>query len=58
VVEWIPYNQFNKIEEIGKSNSSIIYLAVWKDGQLCYDNETQNWIRNPGIEVALKCLNN
>ncbi|CAB5369427.1 unnamed protein product [Rhizophagus irregularis] len=57
VVEWIPYNQFNKIEEIGKSDSAKIYSAVWKDGPLHYDNETWNWTRNFGEEVALKCLN-
>ncbi|GBC42912.2 kinase-like domain-containing protein [Rhizophagus irregularis DAOM 181602=DAOM 197198] len=58
VVEWIPYNQFNKIEEIGKSDFATICLAVWKDGPLHYDNESWNWTRNSGKKVALKCLNN
>src|SRR5437016_2546512 len=31
IFEWIPYNQFNKIKEIGKG-------AIWKDGPLYYSN--------------------
>ena len=31
VVEWIPYNQFNNIKEIGKGDSATIYSAIWKD---------------------------
>ncbi|CAB4432388.1 unnamed protein product [Rhizophagus irregularis] len=58
VVEWISYNQFNKIEGVGKSDSATIYSAVWKDGPLHYDIMTRNWTRNSSKEVALKCLNN
>ena len=32
--EWIPYNQFNNIEKIGESDSTIAYLAIWKDGPI------------------------
>src|SRR5437868_7090729 len=35
--EWISYNQFNYIEEIGKGGFSTVYLAKWKDGPLSYD---------------------
>ena len=37
VFEWIPYNQFSDIKEIGKGGFSIVYLAIWKDGPLEYD---------------------
>ncbi|CAB5393118.1 unnamed protein product [Rhizophagus irregularis] len=43
VFEWIPYNLFNKIEEIIKSG---IYSAVWKKGPLYYDNQKNIYIRN------------
>ena len=36
VFEWIPYNQFNDIKEIGKSDFTIVYSAIWKDGPLHY----------------------
>src|ERR1051325_3709924 len=36
LIEWIPYNQFNNIEEICKSDLTTIYLAVWRDGPLYY----------------------
>src|SRR5215211_5649856 len=32
--EWIPYNQFNNIKEIGKGGFATIYSAIWKDGLL------------------------
>jgi hypothetical protein len=45
VFEWIPYNQFNEIKEIGKNDHITIYSAIWKNG-LLYK------------EVALKYLHN
>ncbi|EXX70648.1 hypothetical protein RirG_085530 [Rhizophagus irregularis DAOM 197198w] len=37
IVEWIPYNQFDNIKEIGKNDLFTIYSAIWKNGQLNYD---------------------
>src|SRR5438046_1211944 len=34
IFEWIPYNQFSHIKEIGKGGFSNVYLAKWKDGPL------------------------
>jgi hypothetical protein len=56
-LEWIPYNQFNKIEKTGSNYLITIYSAIWKDGPL-YQNYTSNYIRNSNKEVALKCLHN
>jgi hypothetical protein len=42
--EWIPYNQFYKIEKIGKGGFATIYSAILKDGS--------------DKKVALKCLDN
>src|SRR3982074_2445270 len=33
-VEWIPYNQFSDIEEIGRGDFASVYSAIWKDGPL------------------------
>ncbi|UZO02482.1 uncharacterized protein OCT59_020962 [Rhizophagus irregularis] len=53
IVEWIPYDQFDNIKEIGKGEFATVYLAKWKDGPLLYQYE-----RIPYKEVALKCLHN
>jgi serine/threonine protein kinase len=51
--EWIPYNQFMIIEEVGKGGFATVYLAKWKNGLLHYDKK---WKRGSDKEVALKCL--
>ena len=30
IFEWIPYNQFDEIKEIGKGGFATIYSAIWK----------------------------
>ncbi|UZO17137.1 uncharacterized protein OCT59_008498 [Rhizophagus irregularis] len=54
--EWIPYNQFNEIKEIGKGGFATIYSAIWKDGPLKSQDVKYN--RDSNKKVALKCLNN
>jgi hypothetical protein len=56
IFEWIPYNQFNKIEEIGKGGFAIVYSAIWKDGPLFYKEKFRRTSGNR--KVALKCLHN
>jgi hypothetical protein len=56
--EWIPYNQFNEIKEIVKTNSITVYSAIWKDGPLYFDFEDQKYMRDSNKEVALKYLQN
>jgi hypothetical protein len=58
VFEWIPYNQFNGIEEIAKDNSITVYSAIWKDGPLCFNFEYQYYMRDSNKEVFLKQLLN
>jgi hypothetical protein len=55
IFEWIPYNQFNEIKEIGKNNLIIVYSAIWKDGPLNYDDYNE-YKRDSNKEVALKYL--
>ena len=59
VFEWIPYNQFSDIEEIGRGGFSTVYSAIWKDGRLKYDKNTESYVKSsPNEKVALKCLHN
>ncbi|CAB4431919.1 unnamed protein product [Rhizophagus irregularis] len=58
IVEWIPYNQFNYIKEIGKGGFSTVYSAIWMDGPLRYNYKNKEYERKPNKEVALKYLNN
>ncbi|CAB4440757.1 unnamed protein product, partial [Rhizophagus irregularis] len=57
VLEWIPYNQFNKIKETDKNGLITVYSAIWKDGPLKKDRWS-NYTRNSNKEVFLKCLHN
>src|ERR1051325_4590426 len=54
VFEWVPYNQFKDIKEIGKDGSKPIYSATW-NGPLKYDDNTMKYKRYPS-KVALKCF--
>ncbi|RGB36185.1 kinase-like domain-containing protein [Rhizophagus diaphanus] len=56
IFEWIPYNQFNKIEEIGKGGFATVYSAIWKDGPLFYKEKFRRTSGNK--KVALKYLFN
>ena len=58
IFEWIPYNQFNKIKEIGKGGFATVYSAIWKDGPLHYISYKKEYSRKPDKKVALKCLHN
>ena len=61
VFEWIPYNQFSDIKEIGRSSFITVYSAIWKDGPLNYDvfGETKKYIKKySNFKVALRCLHN
>ena len=58
VFEWIPYNQFNNIKEIGKGDFATVYLAIWKDGPLIYNSNSEKYTNYSNKKVALKCLHN
>jgi hypothetical protein len=56
--EWIPYSQFNNINEIGRNDLIKAYSAIWKDGPLHYSNLNDNYERNSNKQVTLKYLHN
>jgi hypothetical protein len=58
VFEWIPYNQFRDIKEIGKGCFATVYSAIWRDGPLHCDYNKEEWKRETNKKVALKCLYN
>ena len=58
VFEWIPYNQFSNIKEIGRGGFATVYSAIWKDGPLKYDKDTETYVKSFNKKVALKCLHN
>ena len=58
VFEWIPYNQFSNIKEIGRGGFATVYSAIWKDGPLKYNEDNEEYTRRSNYKVALKCLHN
>jgi hypothetical protein len=57
IVEWIPYNQFNIIKEIGKDDS-FTYFAIWINGPLRYESYKMRYERTSNNKVILKGLYN
>ena len=58
VFEWIPYNHFSDIKEIGKNEFNILYSAIWNKGPLHYNKIKKKWVRKPNKKVTLRCLYN
>ncbi|GBB97035.1 hypothetical protein RclHR1_00290033 [Rhizophagus clarus] len=58
IFEWIPYNQFKSVKEIGKGGFAIVYSAIWNDGPLHYNWNKRQYTRNSNKTVALKHLSN
>src|SRR5687767_4500168 len=59
VFEWMPYNQFSVIKEIGRGGLATVYSsAIRKDGQLKYVIDKEDYTRQSDHKVALKCLHN
>jgi hypothetical protein len=57
IVEWIPYDQFNNIKNMGKDSFFAVYSAIWKNDSLKYSFKERKWIRE-NKDVTLKCLSN
>jgi hypothetical protein len=54
IVEWISYDQFDDIEELGKDEFATMYSAIWKDGPLKYDSNKYEYKRQQNEKVYLK----
>ncbi|CAB4408577.1 unnamed protein product [Rhizophagus irregularis] len=58
IFEWISYNQFNDIKEIGEEGFDKVYLTIWKDVPLNYNKNKNEYIRNNNNnKVVLKLYN-
>jgi multisubunit Na+/H+ antiporter MnhE subunit len=51
IFEWIPYNEFIEVKEIGKGGFSV---AIWKKGSLHNDIIEREWMRKSYRKVVLK----
>ncbi|RHZ54912.1 hypothetical protein Glove_421g15 [Diversispora epigaea] len=59
VIEWIPYDRFKYVKQIGKGGFGTIHYAKWIDGEIeKWDIENQRWERHDNKEVALKKFDN
>ncbi|RHZ85342.1 hypothetical protein Glove_66g64 [Diversispora epigaea] len=61
VIEWIPYDRFKDVKQIGKGGFGTIHYARWIDGFIKeWDFENQQWkrYREEEVEVALKKFDN
>ncbi|RHZ74102.1 hypothetical protein Glove_227g137 [Diversispora epigaea] len=59
LIEWIPYDRFKDVKQIGKGGFGTIHYARWIDGQIeKWDIENQQWKRRGESEVALKKFDN
>ncbi|RHZ73217.1 hypothetical protein Glove_232g86 [Diversispora epigaea] len=59
VIEWIPYDRFKDVKQIGRGGFGTIHYAKWIDGLIRgWDIENQQWKRRGEYEVALKKFDN
>ncbi|RHZ83337.1 hypothetical protein Glove_97g66 [Diversispora epigaea] len=61
VIEWMPYDRFQDVKQIGKGGFGTIHYARWIDGDIKkWDIENQQWNRDRKYseEVALKKFDN
>ncbi|RHZ80068.1 hypothetical protein Glove_139g31 [Diversispora epigaea] len=59
LIEWIPYDRFKDVKQIGKGGFGTIHYAKWIDGSIKeWDIENQQWKRYDNREVALKRFDN
>ncbi|GES93480.1 kinase-like domain-containing protein [Rhizophagus clarus] len=57
IFEWIPYDQFIVIKELGEGFNKV-YSAIWKDGPLEYDKYENKYTRyQQNKKVTLKLYN-
>ncbi|CAB4443343.1 unnamed protein product [Rhizophagus irregularis] len=59
-LEWVPFDKFEDIEQIGEGGFATVYSAIWIDGKAKYiKQDDENWKKKEPkpIKVALKKLN-
>ncbi|GBC01610.1 hypothetical protein RclHR1_04260010 [Rhizophagus clarus] len=59
-LEWVPFDRFENMKQIGEGGFAKVYSATWIDGKaVYYKRDDGSWIKKEHIpfEVALKRLN-
>jgi hypothetical protein len=58
-LEWVPFDRFTDVEEIGEGGFAKVYSATWIDGKSEYNRENGSWKKKEPepTKVALKRLN-
>src|SRR5579864_3000945 len=58
-LEWLPFDRFENIKQIGEGGFAKVYSATWIDGRADYFKYRGSWekVKPYSIEVALKRLN-
>ena len=59
-LEWVPFDRFTDIKEVGEGGFAKVYSATWIDGKLKYRKQNDgSWKKSRPIseKVALKKLN-
>ena len=58
-LEWVPFDRFEDIKQIGEGGFAKVYSAKWIDGQAKYRQVDRNWekLKSVHMDVALKKLN-
>ena len=59
-LEWVPFDRFEDIKQIGEGGFAKVYSATWIDGRAIYDRRNDGSWRKKELEpikVALKRLN-
>ena len=58
-LEWVPFDRFEDIKQIGEGGFAKVYSAKWIDGNAKYTKRYGSWIKlePKPIKVALKRLN-
>jgi hypothetical protein len=58
-LEWVPFDRFKDIKQIGEGGFAKVYSAIWIDGKAEYARENSEWKKKEPQpkKVALKRLN-
>ena len=58
-LEWVPFDRFEDIKQIGQGGFAKVYSAKWIDGQAKYKRKNGGWKKSEPepMNVALKRLN-
>ena len=45
-LEWVPFDRFTELKEVGEGGFAKVYSATWIDGRLKYEKVNGSWKKN------------